>query len=61
MTARRKVVARRPQPGPESEHPGWPGVVRHALDGWPRTIRLCVIVVVVGIVLAALLFLRFWT
>jgi hypothetical protein len=64
MTAHRKVVAwrSRSQPDPESDCSGWPGVVRYALDDWPRTIRLCVIVIVVGAVLvaAALLGLRFW-
>ena len=62
MTAHRKVVAWRSRPDPESDRSGWPGVVRYALDDWPRTIRLCVIVIVVGAVLvaAALLGLRFW-
>jgi hypothetical protein len=41
---------------------GWPGVVQYALENWPRTVRLCVIVVVVGAVLlvAVLLGFRFW-
>jgi len=41
---------------------GWPGVVRYSLENWPRTMRLCMIVVVVGAVLllAAELGLRFW-
>ena len=48
-----------PEPGPGS---GWPGVVRFALENWQRTVRLCVIVVVVGAVLllAVELGFRFW-
>jgi hypothetical protein len=48
-----------PEPEPRS---GWPGVVRYALENWPRTVRLCVIVIVVGAVLllAVQLGFRFW-
>jgi hypothetical protein len=35
-------------------------VILHAIDDWPRTVRLCVILLVAGAVLAALLILRFW-
>jgi hypothetical protein len=59
MTAQRKtVIASKPEP----ESGGWPGVVRYALDDWPRTVRLCVIMLVVGAVLllAVILGLRFW-
>jgi hypothetical protein len=46
-----------PEPGS-----GWPGVVRYALEDWPQTVRLCVIVVVVGAMLlvAVQLGFRFW-
>jgi hypothetical protein len=64
MTAHRKAVARKPAPAPESEpdRSGWPGVVRYAIDSTSRTVRLCVIVVVVGAVLlmAVRLGLHFW-
>jgi hypothetical protein len=48
-------------PGPEPGT-GWPGVVRYALENWPRTLRLCVIVIVAGAVLLLALQLgfRFW-
>jgi hypothetical protein len=52
-----------PPPEPEAQPgSGWPGVVRYALENWPRTARLCVIVVVAGAVLllAVMLGLRFW-
>jgi hypothetical protein len=35
-------------------------VILHAIDDWPRTVRLCVIVVVIGAVFAALLTLKYW-
>jgi len=35
-------------------------VVRYAIDSNARTIRLCAIILVAGVVLAALLLLRFW-
>jgi hypothetical protein len=38
---------------------GWPGVVRYALENWPRTVRLCVIAIVVGAVLLLAIRLRF--
>lgn len=58
MTAQRRPAVRKSEP----ESGGWPGVVRYALDDWPRTARLCVIVVVAGAVLllALRLGLRFW-
>jgi hypothetical protein len=58
MTAQRGTVARRTDPEPEPS--GWPGVVRHAIDSWPCTVRLCVVVLVAGVVLAALIVLRLW-
>jgi hypothetical protein len=50
-----------PQSLSESDS-GWPGVVRFALEDWPRTLRLGVLVVVVGAVLllAVRLGFRFW-
>jgi hypothetical protein len=73
MTAPRKIVAKKsasvsapapkPQSLPETESgSGWPGVVRYALRDWPHTVRLCVLVVVVGAVLllAMRLGFRFW-
>lgn len=75
MTAHRKAVAKKqaspcaPAPAPTSAPElesktgsGWPGVVRYALENWPRTVRLCTIVVVVGVVLllAVRLGFRFW-
>jgi hypothetical protein len=66
MTAPRKAIARKPRtqslPEPESHCSGWPGVVRFALENWPRTVRLCVLVAVVGAVLllAVRLGFRFW-
>lgn len=61
----KKSAARRrpaPTPEPESDRSGWPGVARFALESWPRTARLCVLVVVVGAVLllAMRLGFRFW-
>jgi hypothetical protein len=57
-----KKSARQRAPAPaherESDRSGWPGVVRYALENWPCTVRLCVIVVVAGVVLAALIVLR---
>jgi hypothetical protein len=35
-------------------------VIRYAIDSNARTLRLCAIIVVVGVVLAALIVLRFW-
>lgn len=35
-------------------------VIRYALDDNGRTVRLCLIMLVAGVVLAALLILRFW-
>lgn len=72
MTAHRKAVAKKPAPPraaapaptpePESDRSGWPGVVWYALEDWPRTARLCVLVVVVGamLFLAVRLGFRFW-
>lgn len=69
MTAPRrssKAVANKsapaPTPDPESDRPGWPGVVKYALESWPRTVRLCVLVIVVGamLLLAVRLGFRFW-
>jgi hypothetical protein len=71
MTAHRKAVAKKQAPpcapAPESiprpePGTGWPGVVRYALENWPRTVRLCVIVVVIGTVLLLAMHLgfRFW-
>jgi hypothetical protein len=71
---RKPVASKQAQPGaPVPAHTsasspeplsmsGWPGVVQYALENWPRTVRLCVIVVVVGAVLlvAVLLGFRFW-
>jgi hypothetical protein len=53
-----KAVARKPEPDPAVN--GWPAVARYAIDSTPRTIRLCTIILVAGMVLAALLVLRFW-
>ena len=66
MTAHRKAskaVARKvakPTPEPAAEH--WPEVVRYALRDWPHTLRLCVLVIVIGAVLlsAVRLGFRFW-
>jgi hypothetical protein len=52
-----------PTSAPETESgSGWPEVVRYALENWPRTLRLCVIMIVVGAVLllAVQLGFRFW-
>jgi hypothetical protein len=61
MTAPRKAIARKPRTQSPPE-PGWPGVVRFALEDWARTARLCVLVVVAGAVLllAVRLGLHFW-
>ena len=65
MTAPRKAIARKPRtqslPEPQSES-GWPGVVRYALRDWAHTLRLCVLVVVIGAVLllAVRLGFHFW-
>ncbi len=60
--AQKRAHARQsaPRREPEPQHPsrGWPGVVRYALDSNARTARLCVIVLVAGVVLAALIVLR---
>ena len=58
-----KAVVRqvaRPTPEPAAEH--WPEVVGYALRDWPHTLRLCVLVIVIGAVLllAVRLGLRFW-
>jgi len=68
MTAHRKArkaVAKKPRSAPAPrraskparQHPkrGWPGVVRFALENWPRTARLCLLVVVAGVVLSVVL------
>jgi hypothetical protein len=61
MTAQHRKAVAKKQASPRAPAPdsvpvsvpgsGWPGVVRYALENWPRTVRLCVIVVVVGAVL----------
>lgn len=55
-----RAVARRQDLAPPED--GWPAVVRHAIDSTPRTIRLCAIMLVAGVVLllAVVLGLRFW-
>lgn len=66
MTAPGKAIARKsarvpkPQsrPEPEFDRSGWPGVVRFAIEDWARTARLCVVLLVVGVVLGALIVLR---
>jgi len=70
MTAHRKAsraVAKKPAsaPVPSPRRParqrpgrGWPGVVRYAIDDNARTVRLCAIILVAGVVLAALIVLR---
>jgi hypothetical protein len=63
MSAPRKAIASRHRPqSPREPESGWPGVVRYAIDSTPRTVRLCVILVVVGAVLllAVVLGLQFW-
>ncbi len=72
MTAqRRRAVAKKQAPprapmpaaAPESESgSGWAGVVRYALEDWPQTVRLCVVVLAVGAVLllAVRLGFKFW-
>lgn len=61
MTARSsrqgRALARKPEPEPPTNR--W-DVIRFAIDSTPRTIRLCAIILVAGVVLAALIFLRFW-
>ena len=54
--AKRRASARRPA----RQHPshGWPGLIRYALDSNARTTRLCLIILMAGVVLAALLVLR---
>ena len=56
---RSAAPARKLDPEPDPEH-GWPAVVRYAIDSTPRTIRLCLILLVAGVVLAALIILRLW-
>jgi hypothetical protein len=67
MTARKpakpsphKKVAKKQDP--EQPEDGWPAVVRYALEDWPRTVRFCAIVLVVGLLalLAMRLGLRLW-
>ncbi len=60
MTAQRRPAVRKSDTKPDRS--GWPDVVWHAIDDWRRTLRLCLIVVVVGAVLllAARLGLRLW-
>jgi hypothetical protein len=71
MTAHRKArraVAKKPtstprrasKPAPQRPSRGWPGVVRYAIDDTRRTVRFCAIILVVGVVLAALIVLRLW-
>ncbi len=52
-----RPVARKPPSSPPTNR--W-DVVRYAIDSNARTIRLCAIILVAGVVLAALLLLRFW-
>jgi hypothetical protein len=56
MTARKpakpsahKKVAKTQDPEPPDN--GWPAVVRFALEDWPRTVRLCAIGLVFGVLL----------
>jgi len=68
MTAPRKAIARKSEPAPKpqsrpkpgSDRSGWPGVVRFAIENWACTARLCVILLVAGVVLGALIVLRLW-
>ena len=68
MTAPRKAIARKSEPAPQpqsrpkpgSDRSGWPGVVRFAIENWACTARLCVILLVAGVVLGALIVLRLW-
>jgi hypothetical protein len=53
-----KTVARKQDPEPPED--GWPAVVRYAIDSTSRTMRFCAIILVAGVVLAALLILRLW-
>jgi hypothetical protein len=68
MTAHRKArkaVAKKPTSAPVLRHAskparrhpkrGWPAVVRYALEDWPRTARLGLLVVVAGVVLGVVL------
>jgi len=64
MTARRpakpspaRALTRKQDPEPPTNR--W-DVIRYAIDDNGRTIRLCLIILVAGVVLAALLILRFW-
>ena len=56
---RKKISKRRNSEQPEN---GWPAVVRYALEDWPRTVRLCVVGLVFGllVLLAMRLSLQFW-
>ena len=63
MSAPRKAIARRHRPqSPREPESGWPGLVRFALETWPRTVRLYGLVMMVGVVLllAVRLGLHFW-
>jgi hypothetical protein len=44
-----KKVAKKHHPEPSDN--GWPAVVRYALEDWPRTVRLCAIGLVFGVLL----------
>jgi hypothetical protein len=53
-----RAVTRKQDPKPPED--GWPAVVRYAIDSTPRTVRFCAILLVAGVVLAALIVLRLW-
>jgi hypothetical protein len=58
--SRSKKIAKKQSTDPAEG--GWPAVVQFALEDWPRTVRLCVIGLVFGVLLllAVLLGLRLW-
>lgn len=55
-----KKVAREQDPEPSDN--GWPAVIRYAIDSTSRTVRLCAIALVFGVLvlLAMRLGLRLW-